>query len=57
MSEADEKRYYLACLDLAGRSCLVVGGGKVREGRLEEQLPRANEAPVVGTFLVEELEQ
>jgi siroheme synthase-like protein len=24
-----EKRYYLACLDLTGRSCLVVGGGKV----------------------------
>ena len=22
-----EKRYYMACLDLAGRSCLVVGGG------------------------------
>ena len=26
---SDEKRYYLACLDLNGRSCLVVGGGKV----------------------------
>src|SRR4029453_16935174 len=25
----DEKRYYLACLDLNGRNCLVVGGGKV----------------------------
>lgn len=24
-----EKRYYLACLDLEGRPCLVVGGGKV----------------------------
>jgi precorrin-2 dehydrogenase / sirohydrochlorin ferrochelatase len=24
-----EKRYYLACLDLGGRPCLVVGGGKV----------------------------
>jgi precorrin-2 dehydrogenase/sirohydrochlorin ferrochelatase len=24
-----EKRYYLACLDLEGRRCLVVGGGKV----------------------------
>ena len=23
------KRYYMACLDLAGRSCLVVGGGSV----------------------------
>ena len=24
-----EKRYYMACLDLEGRSCLVVGGGTV----------------------------
>ena len=26
---SDEKRYYLACLDLTGRRCLVVGGGRV----------------------------
>ena len=25
----DDKRYYMACLDLEGRSCLVVGGGPV----------------------------
>lgn len=25
----EAKRYYMACLDLAGRSCLVVGGGRV----------------------------
>jgi precorrin-2 dehydrogenase/sirohydrochlorin ferrochelatase len=24
-----EKQYYLACLDLSGRSCLVVGGGSL----------------------------
>jgi siroheme synthase-like protein len=24
-----EQRYYMACLDLTGRSCLVVGGGRV----------------------------
>jgi precorrin-2 dehydrogenase / sirohydrochlorin ferrochelatase len=24
-----EQRYYLACLDLAGRGCLVVGGGRI----------------------------
>jgi precorrin-2 dehydrogenase/sirohydrochlorin ferrochelatase len=34
-----EKRYYMACLDLTGRSCLVVGGGRVglekAEGLLE----------------------
>jgi precorrin-2 dehydrogenase len=26
---ADEKRYYMACLDLEGRSVLVVGGGRI----------------------------
>jgi precorrin-2 dehydrogenase len=29
VSEVEEKRYYMACLDLEGRSCLVVGGGAV----------------------------
>src|SRR4029453_15417434 len=29
VSEVDEKRYYMACIDLEGRSCLVVGGGAV----------------------------
>jgi precorrin-2 dehydrogenase/sirohydrochlorin ferrochelatase len=24
-----EKQYYIACLDLEGRSCLVVGGGRI----------------------------
>jgi siroheme synthase-like protein len=24
-----EKQYYMACLDLEGRSCLVVGGGRI----------------------------
>jgi precorrin-2 dehydrogenase len=24
-----EKRYYMACLDLSGRNCIVVGGGNV----------------------------
>ena len=24
-----DKRYYMACLDLEGRNCLVVGGGSV----------------------------
>jgi precorrin-2 dehydrogenase len=34
-----DKRFYMACLDLGGRSCLVVGGGRVglekAEGLLE----------------------
>lgn len=25
----DEKRYYMACLDVEGRDCLVIGGGSV----------------------------
>jgi siroheme synthase-like protein len=25
----EEKQYYMACLDIAGRHCLVVGGGKI----------------------------
>jgi precorrin-2 dehydrogenase/sirohydrochlorin ferrochelatase len=29
MNDASEKRYYVACIDLTGRSCLVVGGGKI----------------------------
>ncbi len=29
MSAVAEKRWYMACLDLEGRSCLVVGGGTV----------------------------
>jgi siroheme synthase (precorrin-2 oxidase/ferrochelatase) len=24
-----DKQYYMACLDIEGRSCLVVGGGRV----------------------------
>jgi siroheme synthase-like protein len=30
----DEKQYYMACLDLEGRRCLVVGGGKVAHEKL-----------------------
>jgi siroheme synthase-like protein len=29
MSSVEEKRYYMACVDLEGRRCLVVGGGAV----------------------------
>ncbi|MCP9484511.1 MAG: bifunctional precorrin-2 dehydrogenase/sirohydrochlorin ferrochelatase [Gaiellaceae bacterium MAG52_C11] len=29
-----DKRYYMACLDLAGRSCLVVGGGVVAREKI-----------------------
>ena len=29
MTAVEEKRYYMACLDLEGRSVLVVGGGRI----------------------------
>ena len=29
MPDEPDKRYYMACLDLEGRSCLVVGAGRV----------------------------
>jgi precorrin-2 dehydrogenase / sirohydrochlorin ferrochelatase len=29
-----DKRYYMACLDLAGRDCLVVGGGTVAQQKI-----------------------
>ena len=31
----EEKRYYMACLDLEGRSALVVGGGAVAREKVE----------------------
>ena len=57
-SDMDEKRYYMACLDLSGRSVLVVGGGRValekvhglldagatRDGRRAAGRPRARAA-------------
>jgi siroheme synthase-like protein len=30
----EEKQYYMACLDLEGRRCLVVGGGKIAHDKL-----------------------
>jgi siroheme synthase-like protein len=31
----EEKQYYMACLDLEGRRCLVVGGGTIAHEKLE----------------------
>jgi siroheme synthase-like protein len=57
MSEPDEKRYYLACLDLAGRSCLVVGGGKVGLEKAKGLLDCGAVVTVVAPQIEPELQQ
>jgi precorrin-2 dehydrogenase / sirohydrochlorin ferrochelatase len=42
-----EKRYYMACLDLKGRSCLVVGGGPIALEKAEGLLDCAARVTVV----------
>ena len=51
-----EKRYYMACLDLAGRSVLVVGGGRVGLEKVEGLLDSGAEVTVVAPQIVPELE-
>ena len=53
----DEKRYYLACLDLNGRSCLVVGGGKVGLEKARGLLDCGAEVTVVAPRIEPELER
>jgi siroheme synthase-like protein len=50
-----EKRYYMACLDLEGRSCLVVGGGPVALEKVRGLLDCAARVTVVAPELVDEL--
>ena len=50
-----EKRYYMACLDLAGRSCLVVGGGSVALEKVRGLLECGADVTVVAPQVVEEL--
>src|SRR5580765_9089758 len=57
MSDVDEKRYYLACLDLAGRSCLVVGGGKVGLEKAKGLLDCGAVVTVVAPQIEPELQQ
>ena len=52
-----EKRYYLACLDLAGRSCLVVGGGKVGLEKARGLLECGAVVTVVAPQIEPELQQ
>lgn len=50
-----EKRYYMACLDLEGRSCLVVGGGPVALEKAQGLLECGARVTVVAPEIVPEL--
>jgi siroheme synthase-like protein len=50
-----EKRYYMACLDLEGRSCLVVGGGAVALEKVRGLLDCGARVTVVAPQMVEQL--
>jgi precorrin-2 dehydrogenase len=50
-----EKRYYMACLDLEGRSCLVIGGGRVALEKVRGLLDCGARVTVVAPQVVDEL--
>jgi precorrin-2 dehydrogenase / sirohydrochlorin ferrochelatase len=50
-----EQRYYMACLDLTGRSCLVVGGGTVGLEKTRGLLECGAQVTVVAPKVVPEL--
>lgn len=52
-----EKRYYLACLDLDGRPCLVVGGGPVGAEKASALLECGARVTVVAPGIDPELER
>jgi len=51
----NEKRYYMACLDLQGRSCLVVGGGRVALEKVRGLLDCDARITVVAPQIIDEL--
>ena len=51
----NEKRYYMACLDLEGRSCLVVGGGAVALEKARGLLDCGARITVVAPRIIDEL--
>lgn len=51
----NEKRYYMACLDLEGRSCLVVGGGAVALEKVRGLLDCGARITVVAPRIIDEL--
>lgn len=52
-----DKRYYMACLDLEGRSCLVVGGGTVGLEKARGLLDCGARVTVVAPEIVPELRE
>lgn len=52
-----DKRYYLACLDLERRSCLVVGGGQVALEKVRGLLKCGARVSVVAPRVCEELRE
>lgn len=48
-------KYYMACLDLEGRDCLVVGGGRVAVEKVEGLLECGADVTVVAPELEDEL--
>ncbi|MGZ4463099.1 MAG: precorrin-2 dehydrogenase/sirohydrochlorin ferrochelatase family protein [Gaiellaceae bacterium] len=52
-----DKRYYLACLDLEDRSCLVVGAGTVALEKLRGLLDAGARVTVVAPEALDEVEQ
>jgi precorrin-2 dehydrogenase / sirohydrochlorin ferrochelatase len=52
-----DKRYYMACLDLEGRSCLVVGGGSVGLEKAQGLLECGASVTIVAPQIVAELQQ
>jgi len=55
MSRPVEKRYYMACLDLAGRSVLVVGAGRVAIEKIEGLLECGAAVTVVAPQILPEI--
>jgi len=51
----DENRYYMACLDLRGRSCLIVGGGPVALEKAEGLVAAGADVTVVAPEIVDGL--
>jgi siroheme synthase-like protein len=52
----EQKRYYMACLDLSGRSALVVGGGRVALEKVQGLVECGARVTVVAPQIVNELE-